>query len=278
MPDESASPALTSDLSAYFRAVTVRSDERSLSTRLDVRDDLLDETGALRIGAATYAVDVATGIASGAAVLDRDLWVVTTDLDVHLTAPVVVGPMRVDVEVVRAGATTTVAAFSLHDEGAGRAVGGGTATGRPFPFDFDRSILEFPIGEEFRGPSPEALTMPIEHRPIATHLGFRVGDAGSVAVALDDWLRNPWGILHGGVTACLVDLAGDLAGATALGGPVRATNEMIRYLAPAKVGPVRAIPRVLAVDDRRALVEVRVLDGGTDARLVAVATITTIAA
>lgn len=137
-------------LSAYFHAVTIRADESTLSTRLDVRDELLDDGGALRAGAVTYAVDVATGIASGVAVLDRDMWVVTTDLDVHLTAPVTVGPLRVDVDLLRAGATTAVTAFSRYDEGADRPVGGGTATARPFPFEFDRSVLEIPIGQEFR--------------------------------------------------------------------------------------------------------------------------------
>ena len=36
--------------------------------------------------------------------------VVTTDLDVHLTTPVKTGPLRIEVEVLRAGETTTVSA------------------------------------------------------------------------------------------------------------------------------------------------------------------------
>ncbi len=271
MPDESSDPDRSTTLSAYFRAVTIRADERSLSTRLDLRDELLDDRGALRIGAVTYAVDVATGIASGVAVLDRDMWVVTTDLDVHVTAPIRVGPLRVDVEVLRAGATTAVAAFSLHDEGEDRPAGGGTATGRPFSFDFDRSALEIPIGEEFAGPGSGR---PVGGDPIAAQLGFRVGEDGSVEVDVEDWLRNPWGMLHGGVTACLIDVAGEVAGSTALGRSVRATSEMVRYLAPARVGPVRGLPRVLAVDDQRSLVEVRLVDEGAGGRLVAVGNVT----
>ncbi len=271
MPDDLSDPESEPNLSAYFGARTIRADETTLSTRLEVRDQLLDDSGALRIGAVTFAVDVATGIAAGVAVLDRDMWVVTTDLEVHLTAPVTVGPLRVDVDLLRAGATTAVAAFSLHDEGADRAVGGGTATGRPFAFEFERRFLEIPIGQEFRGPVGEAA---VGADPIATTLGFRVGEDGSVEVDLQGWLRNPWGILHGGVTACLIDLAGEVAASAALGHGVRATSEMVRYLAPAKVGPVRGVPRVLAVDDRRALVEVRVVDAGADDRLVAVGTVT----
>jgi uncharacterized protein (TIGR00369 family) len=267
--DEPPNPERLKRLSAYFNAVTIRADEHSLSTRLDVRHELCDHGGSLRIGAVSYAVDVATGIASGLAVLDRDLWVVTTDLDVHLTLPVTVGPLRVDVEVLRAGATTAVAAFALHDEGDGRQVGGGTATGRPFPFNFDRSFLQMPIGQPIGAVDDDRT-----RHPMVTEFGCRIGEDGSVEVDIADWLRNPWGILHGGVTACLIDVAGEVAGSTALGAPVRATSELVRYLAPGRVGPVRAVPRVLAVDDRRALVEVRVVDHGAENRLVAVGSLT----
>jgi uncharacterized protein (TIGR00369 family) len=260
-------------LTAYFHTVTIRENERSLCTRLGLRDELVDNAGALRIGAVAFAVDVATGIASGVAVLDRDMWVVTTDLDVHMTAPVTEGPLRVEVEVLRAGATTAVAAFSLYDEGRGRPVGGGSATSRPFPFTFDRSRLVFGIGEEFS--SDNDGTTPT--RPIAEQLGFQLGADGSVGVEIDSWLRNPWGILHGGVTACLVDTSGELAGSAALGGPVRVTSQLTRYLAPGRVGPVRGVPRLLAVDHGQALVEVRVVDEGADGRLIAVGTLTAIA-
>ena len=274
MSDAHPDPATEPNLSAYFGARTLRADATTLSTRLEVRDELLDDGGALRIGAVTFAADVATGIAAGVAVLDRDMWVVTTDLDVHVTGPVTVGPLRVDVDLLRAGATTAVTAFSLHDEGAGRAVGGGTATGRPFAFDFDRRFLEIPIGEEFRGPVGDAT---VGSEPIAATLGFRVGEDGSAEVDLAAWLLNPWGILHGGVTACLIDISGEVAGSAALGHGTRVTGQMVRYLAPAKVGPVRAVPRVLAVDDGRALVEVRVVDEGADARVAAVGSVTTAA-
>jgi uncharacterized protein (TIGR00369 family) len=270
VPDQPAHDPATS-LPSYFGAVSLRNDERTVTTWVDVRDDLCNDRGSLRIGAVAYAVDIATGLTMGIAVVDRDLWVVTTDLDVHLTAPVTEGPLRVDADLVRAGATTAVATFTLHDEGADRAVGGGTATGRPFPFEFDRSLVEVPIGQLRRFDDGVA---PSPRDRLATHLGFRAGEDGSVEVELEDWLRNPWGILHGGVTACLVDVAAEVAASAALGHPVRVTSELVRYLAPGKVGPVRAVPSVLATDDGRALVEVRVVDEGSDGRLVAVATLT----
>jgi uncharacterized protein (TIGR00369 family) len=259
-------------LADHFGTVSTRTGERTVSTVMDVRDDLRDAGGALRMGAAAYAVDVATGQALGLAVVDQDLWVVTTDLDCHLVAPVVDGPLRVEAEVVRAGATTAVARFSLHDDGRGGVVGGGTVTCRPFPFEFDPAILQMPIGEVRRHGAAEG----VERRPLAAHLGLRPGEDGSVEIDIVDGVRNPWGILHGGATACLVDVAAEAAGAAALGRPGRVCSQLVRFLAPGRVGPARAEPRVVAVADGRALVEVAVRDTGAEGRLLAVSTLTVV--
>lgn len=266
MPGERDSEPPARDLSQLIGAVSVRTGDSTVSTVIDVRDGLVDRHGSLRIGVVTYAADMATGLAMGAAVLDRDRWVVTTDLDVHLTTPVRTGPLRLEVEVLRAGETTTVSAFSLHDDGHGRRVGGGTATGRPFPFEFDRNFLETRLGQ------------PLDHSrgglplggDLVSELGFRLGEDGSVQLDLVDWLRNPWGILHGGVTACMIDVASELCGSAVLGRPVQADGEMVRYLAPARVGPVVTVPTVLAADGARALIESRAVDEGAGGRLVAV--------
>jgi uncharacterized protein (TIGR00369 family) len=258
------------DLAQMIGAVTVRTGDMTSSTTVDVRDSLVDDHGALRIGVVSYAVDVATGLAMGAAVLDRDRWVVTTDLDVHLSAPVTTGPLRVEAEVLRAGETTAVSSFVLHDEGVGRPVGGGTVTGRPFPFEFDRTMLERRLGE------------PLDHGrgrpPVGTHLvrdlGLRIDEDGTVGIDVEDWLRNPWGILHGGVTACMIDVAGEATGAAALGRAVQPTGQMIRYLAPARVGPIVAVSSVSAVGGDQALMETRVVDEGAEGRLVAVGHVT----
>ena len=266
MPDERRSDSSDRDLARLIGAVSVRTGESTVSTTLGVTDSLLDSHGSLRIGAITYTVDLATGLAMGAAVLDRDRWTVTTDLDVHLTTPVQSGPLRIEVEVLRAGETTAVSVFSLHDDGLGCPVGGGTATGRPFPFEFDRTLLEKRVGEPLdrsQGGSPTGGNL-------VSELGLRLGEDGSVEVDVADWLRNPWGILHGGVTACMVDVASELSGSAMLGRPVQPAAEMIRYLAPGRVGPVVAVPTVLAVDARRALIETRVVDVGAARRLVAV--------
>ena len=258
MPDQPAHDPATS-LPSYFGAVSLRNDERTVTTWVDVRDDLCNDRGSLRIGAVAYAVDIATGLTMGIAVVDRDLWVVTTDLDVHLTAPVTEGPLRVDADLVRAGATTAVATFTLHDEGADRAVGGGTATGRPFPFEFDRSLVEVPIGQLRRFDDGVA---PSPRDRLATHLGFRAGEDGSVEVELEDWLRNPWGILHGGVVTALVDLVVEhTTGALA-------TDVVLHFLAPNRTGPVRARARTLGARSDGTVCRVEVRDEAVSRRTV----------
>ena len=259
-----------SDLAAYFATESTRTGETTVTTRIALHPGIEDAAGAMRAGAVAFAVDMSTGLALGLAVVDRGLWVMTTDLDVDLVAPVRVGPLRIDAEVVRAGATTAVSTFTLVDEGAGQAVGGGTCTGRPFPFEFDHDMLHVPIGATRRHGDAGSVT----DEPLARHLGFRVSEDATVEVDADEWLRNPWGILHGGVTACLADVAAETAASTALGGRARVTGELVRYLAPVRVGPARAVPHVLAIDGGRALVEVRVTDVGADDRLAAVATLT----
>jgi uncharacterized protein (TIGR00369 family) len=244
----------------------VRTGEHAVSAWINVRDELCDDAGALRTGPILYTIDMGTGLAMGLAVVSDDLWVVTTDMDVRVNSPVTAGSLRVDAEVLRAGATTVVSAFTLHDESTGRTVGGGTCTGRPFPISFDRKHLEIPVGERrAHAPVSDALTA-----DMATELGFRFAEGGVAEVDIADWLKNPWGIMHGGVTSCLADLSAAAAGSSALGRPGRVVGTTIRFLAPGRVGPARAIPRVLAVDADSAVVEVRITDEGSNGRLLAV--------
>jgi uncharacterized protein (TIGR00369 family) len=105
--------------------------------------------------------------------------------------------------------------------------------------------------------------------PLDRYLGIRTVDATALAVDVTDQLRNPWGILHGGVTAALVDLAARHAT-----GGVTTTDAVLHFLAPGRVGPV--VARVLPVGERPdgALVRVEVRDLGAEDRLLASAVVT----
>lgn len=78
--------------------------------------------------------------------------------------------------------------------------------------------------------------------------------------------RNGFGGLHGGVAFDLVTEAA-VGGATALVGSVDAHGALLRYLAPAMVGPFRAVPTVMTQDDGSVFARVEVFDDGSDALL-----------
>jgi uncharacterized protein (TIGR00369 family) len=104
--------------------------------------------------------------------------------------------------------------------------------------------------------------------PIAEWLGVRAVNANTVEIDLAPGLRNPWGILHGGVVATLVDLAAEHA----TGGGYT-TDVVLHFLAPNRLGPVRAIARVLGERADGYVLRVEVRDVGAD-RVTALAIVT----
>jgi len=116
---------------------------------------------------------------------------------------------------------------------------------------------------------------PSAFRPFFEYLGLRWNTVDGVRVSVDMDMRGdlcgPAGILQGGITATLVDVAA--ASTAALSGTdLVATTEMtLHYLAPGRIGPIRAVGELLRSGTRSFAVEVRVFDVGADERLMAVA-------
>lgn len=102
--------------------------------------------------------------------------------------------------------------------------------------------------------------------------GIEPGVGAVTRLELADRLRNPWGILHGGGLAVLADVAACRAvaadGVHQGGGPLAATDTVLHFLSPARVGPVEARCQVLGDGADRALVRVAVHDRGAGDRLV----------
>ena len=98
----------------------------------------------------------------------------------------------------------------------------------------------------------------------------RTGDTGGVELDLVPTVRNPWGILHGGVTTSLVEAAVDAA----MGRPAPITSEVLRFLAPGRVGPVGARADAVGVRPDGVLLRVEVRDHGADDRLLALVVVT----
>jgi uncharacterized protein (TIGR00369 family) len=113
------------------------------------------------------------------------------------------------------------------------------------------------------------------YRPFFEHLGlgWNTLDENKVSVEIDirDDLRGPAGTLQGGIIATLVDVAAASTAALAGSSFVATTEMTIHFLAPGRVGPVRATGELLRSGARGFAVETRVVDSGMDDRLMAVA-------
>lgn len=116
--------------------------------------------------------------------------------------------------------------------------------------------------------------------PFQRHLQLRWSlvdeENGAIAVEMEmrDDLRGPAGSLEGGVISTLVDVAGASAVALRARQMVATEHIAVSFLAPGRIGPIRAIGVPLRVGKHDGVAEVRVIDTGRENRLTAVATVT----
>lgn len=253
------------EVSRYVRVNLRESGEGRMTGHAPVSRHLCGADGAVRTGALLTFIDNVGGICGGLAALP-DGWVVSTNLAARVVGDARVGPVRIDASVLRRGRNSVVTAVQVRDEGAGEMlVADGVLTSailvpengppqweRPVvldagAFDGDGTVTETPGLEDW--------------------LGVRTRNDATLEITLADELRNPWGILHGGVVASLVDLTA----AHATGG--RTTDVVLHFLAPNRVGPVRSTATVLGTRSDGHVCRVELRDMGVD-RVTAVAVAT----
>ena len=238
-------------------------------------DHLLDRTGNLPLGVLVALVDTAAGICGGLAALPD--WVVSASLHLHrrhLPSPGPrTGPLTLMARTLRVGDRAVVTACDVLDP-AGNACARGVLSSAVLTPAGGPPYRSRPVEVRF-GPAPTGPDAHLERFvPITV-------DGPEARVELLDRLRNPWGILHGGVTGLLVDTAAAGA-ASGTGGtdPERAgtgtrrpstVGTTVRFLAPARVGPVRATATILGRRAGQAVCRVEVHDDGA-ARRTALAT------
>jgi uncharacterized protein (TIGR00369 family) len=242
------------DVGRYVGVTLRETEEGRVEGRSLALDHLRGPAGGVRAGALITMLDFVGGLCGGLAALP-DGWVVSTNLAATLLPARHVGPLRIEAEVWRKGRNNVVTGVRLYDEGARDAlVVDGVLTSAILipengPPPWTRPLVITP-GDAWSAPEPD----------LVSWIGARATDASTIEIALADELRNPWGILHGGVVATLVDLAAEHATG-------RVTSEIVlHFLAPNRIGPVRAVAQ--PHDDRTARVEIR--DQGAD-RVTAVA-------
>jgi len=229
--------------------------------------------GGIRIGGLLTGIDSLGGFASGLAVLPQ--WIVTTSLMATVSELAHVGPLRLRADVLRRGRHSVVTALDVVDEGAdGRHVAAATMTCAVL--DPGAMTLEFtrPVVVPMPDPQPDA-PGPGEFFCIEP------GEGPVTRLRLEDRLRNPWGILHGGAVAMLADEAACRAAAArpdAVGPDgVAAADVVLHYLRPVKVGPVEARCTVLGTRAGRTTVRVAIHDIGADDRMVTAGSVTVLA-
>ena len=229
--------------------------------------------GGLRTGGLLTNLDSLGGFTSGLAVLPR--WIVTTSLLATVSELRHVGPLGFRVDVVRRGRSSVVTTLDVVDEGAeGRHVAAATMTCAVL--DPGAMVLEFerPVVVPMPGPQLDPVG-PVEF------FSIEPGGGPTTRLLLDDRLRNPWGILHGGAVAMLADeaacrAAADVPGAAGPGG-VAAADVVLHYLRPVKVGPVEARCSVLGTTAGRTVVRVAIHDVGSGDRMTNLGTVSVLA-
>jgi uncharacterized protein (TIGR00369 family) len=221
-------------------------------------DHLRGPGGSVRAGALLTMADTIGGMCAGLTALPG--WVVSTNLMLRTVPGAHVGPLALDATVLRAGRKAIVTQVEIRDAGDGGApVADGVLTS---------SVLD-PEGGPPDFPRPMRLVPPESDEPILPLLEFfSVGaHADGVALPITDRVRNPWGILHGGATAVLVDAAGTHA----VGEGSVTADVTLHFMRPGRVGPAVARPTVVGVRPDGHVVRIEVVDAGADDRLMAVA-------
>lgn len=114
------------------------------------------------------------------------------------------------------------------------------------------------------------MTAPKSLRELFDQLGLTEmpGAEGTVVMEMpvDERTVNTAGGLQGGLVATMADVtAGQLAArATPFGHAIATTDLFIRYLRPIKVGPARAVARILRTGKRSVVVQVDIYRGNDD--------------
>ena len=247
-------------LTQYFELAARRAADETMSTWIDLRPDLVDASGVALVAVIAYLVDSSVGMAAGFAALPQ--WVVTADIDLHLVARATTGPLRADSRVVRTGTRQVLADCTVYDEGSGAVVATATANHSVLSPERAAPMSVPPPDEIFRHRRRQGALSGQARPPLLERYGVRAvpGVVGAAEVDITGPARNPWGILHGSLFALVVEAAMASAQPQA-----RVDDLIIRFVAPARVGPARAL--ATHVDGNLWRIDVR--DVGNDDRVCA---------
>jgi acyl-coenzyme A thioesterase PaaI-like protein len=238
---------------------------------------VVDAEGRLETGMLASLTDSIGGMTSGLACLPD--WIVTTNLSLRRSPDALQGPrgtgdLVIDTQVMRRGRSSVVTRSTVSDR-AGDEVATSwltcavlTPQGGPPPF-----VRPVRLNDHQRSTDPLYELSPAEF------FGLEAGGVpGELLLHPAEHLRNPWGILHGGSVAHLLDSAARCAVADRREpGPtpgIIVSDLVIHYMNPGRNGPIAAHASIVGADGADLLVRVTARDHGAEGRLMNVAVMT----
>lgn len=238
---------------------------------------VVDAEGRLESGMLASLTDSIGGMTSGLACLPD--WIVTTNLSMRRSPDALAGPrgtgdLTIDTRVMRRGRSSVVTRSSVSDTD-GHEVATSwitcavlTPAGGPPPFTRPVRLNDHLVSDD-----------PLFRSEPARFFALEAGDApGTVLLHPAAHLRNPWGILHGGAVAHLLDTAARCAVAGRVDpGPtpgIIVSDLTIHYMNPGRDGPIVADATIIGRRHDDILVRVTARDAGADDRLMNVAVMT----
>lgn len=256
----SPSPATLSpsfdSLSGFLGSRVTLLSDRSTEVVIPAADRLLDAGGHPSELAILCAIDIATGMGSGAAT-DPPMVTLTSDMAVNLLAPPAPGDLRAVGRVIKPGKRIIMNEAVVTDS-AGSVVAIATVGCAPVKEIAPRLAGRIRPGETRVLEVPEWADMPIDQQYDTTPLEPADGMPAPVAsIDLTPKTANPFGYLHGAVGAHLLLSGARRAGLT------QVDSITIRYLRPTTEGPADAIVNDIYRSSQSTALSLSLRDRGT---------------
>jgi uncharacterized protein (TIGR00369 family) len=230
-----------------------------------VRDAVRGPGNGMTTGALLTLSDGLGGLCGGLAVLPR--WVVSTNLMLRSARLDHVGPIRGRARVLRRGRNGVVTQIELRDEGnADALVGEAVLTSAALDPPEGMPMPARPVNID-PGPLPEI------EGTLRDALGIHEVDPlegydAAVRMDVTDEVRNPWGIVHGGATAMLIEAAAEVADRGA-----GTSDTVLHFVQPGRAGPLESRVRGIGSSDEARVMWIDVCDRGAGDRRIATATV-----
>lgn len=242
--------------------------------RAPVAPEFFTDTGHMYVGIIATLVDVLGG---GLAVKEvYPDWTATSDLSMYMSSTAAKGTVSATGSTLRVGKTSVIARMEISEErdgpqGLKRRIGSAIMKMSRFVLNSDPVDLD-----DFKNTGAR-FHIANENRRLSQHfteeIGIRVLDRarGEIEADMSGYIRNRFGALQGGITATLVDMAGQCAARASAGKPLVTRDLSVHYISLGKAGPFRTTAEVQRVTADTALSLVEVRDMGAGGRLMAVA-------